>query len=258
MSRNCTRPTYLRLLEIKVKTGCSTRLRSAFDYIKGYDEFMKKYYRTLAFDRSKAAKLRLKALEFFEQFGLKATISAFKVNKATIYRWRKKHLDEQKRLVNPKIIEFIKNLRLTYGRLGKDKLKPLVDECYIKQGIESVSASTLGRIISDNKLFYQRTGRMYHNSNHKWAKQRKRVKRLRQRYAPKPKSFGHIEMDTLVKFVDGVKVYLITAIDVKLKFSFAQAYTGLNNKNALECFKKLQMVYLFTINTVQTDNGLDF
>ena len=258
-----------------MKTGCPTRLRSAFDHIRGYDEFMKTYYRTLAFDRSKAANLRLEVLKFFDQFGLKATISAFKVSKATIYRWRKKYFDDQKRLtslipqstkpkrvrrrlVDPKIISFIKELRMNYGRLGKDKLKPLVDEYCTKQGITTVSASTLGRVISDNHCFYQKTGRMYHNPNHGWAKQRKRVKRLRQRYAPKPKSFGHMEMDTLVKFVDGMRVYLITAIDVRLKFSFAQAYTSLNSRNALDCFRKLQLVYPFTINTVQTDNGLEF
>jgi putative transposase len=258
-----------------MKVGVPTRFKFMFFGVKGYDRLMKTFNHLTAFDKSKIAKLRLEAIEFYSRFGLAATLSAYKVSKATFYRWRKKYLDQQKkvtalipkstkpkrvrqRLVDLRIIEYIKKLRLSYGRLGKDKLKPLVDEHCTKQGIPRISASTIGRVISDNKCFYQKAGRMYHNPSHKWAKQRKRIKRQRQKYAPKPNSFGHIEMDTLVKFIDGMKVYLITAIDVKLKFSFAQAYTRLNSKNALDCFEKLQLVYPFSIHTVQTDNGLEF
>ncbi len=246
-----------------------------FGGIRGYDEFMKHYYRALAFDRSQKAKLRLEILEFFEQFGLSATRSAFGVSRATVYRWRQAYLADQKRLtslipastrpkrvrkrlVDSKIIGFINNLRENYGRLGKDKLKPLVDEYCQAQGIETTSASTIGRVITDHNGFYQKQTRMYHNPNHGWAKPRKKIKRLRQRYAPRPSSFGYIEMDTLVKFVDGMKIYLITAIDVKLKFSFAQAYTRLNSQNAKDCLKKLQLVYPFNLHTIQTDNGLEF
>jgi hypothetical protein len=119
---------------------------------------MKMYHHVLAFDRNEAAKLRLEILTFFDKYGLQASVSAFKVSKATIYRWRRKYLDEQKklislvpqstipkrvrrRLVDPKILSYIKKLRLTYGVLGKDKLKPLVDEYCQKSGMASVCLS---------------------------------------------------------------------------------------------------------------------
>lgn len=258
-----------------MKLGVPTRFKSLFSGVYGYDWLMKTFNHLTAFDRSGIAKFRLESIEFLGRFGLMATLSAFKVSKASLYRWRKKYLDEQKRLtslipqstrpdkvrqrlVDPRIVAFIKELRLAYGRLGKDKLKPLLDEYCRKENISVVSASTLGRVIHDHHCFYQKTGRIYHNPNHNRIKPKSEMRRLRQKHAPKPGSFGHMEMDSLVKFIDGLKVYLITAVDVKLKFAFALPYSQLNSRNALDCLKKLQLVYPFTINTVQTDNGLEF
>ena len=65
-------------------------------------------------------------------------------------------------------------------------------------------------------------------------------------------------MDTIAKFVDGIKRYIITAIDVKLKFSFSLMYPNLNSRNAKDFFKKLKQAYPLTIVVVQTDNGLEF
>lgn len=210
-----------------MKTGVPTSFRSLFFGIKGYDQLMKTFNHLTAFDSSQIARLRLEAIEFYDKYGLAATLSAYKISKSSLFRWRKQYLEAQKRLtalipqstrpktvrqrlVNPRITAFIKEARLSYGPLGKDKLKPLLDEFCLQQGLGLISASTIGRIIADHHGFYQRknTGKVYHNPSHGWAKQRKNIKRLRQKYAPKPKSFGHMEMDTLVKFVDGLKVYL--------------------------------------------------
>jgi len=65
-------------------------------------------------------------------------------------------------------------------------------------------------------------------------------------------------MDTIVKFVDGIKVYFLTAIDVKLRFAFSLPYGKLTSKNTVNFFKKLQVVYPVKVITVQTDNGLEF
>lgn len=253
------------------------RIRHNFPIIreKRYRWFMTTINTALQFDSNDKAKFRLHVVTLLETKGWQTVKLAFPgVSRASVFRWKKRYLDQQRklgslvptstkpkrvrrRLVNHRIVEQIEQLRLRYGNLGKDKLKPLIDEYCIKEGIETTSASTIGRIISDHSYFFQKTTKMYHNPNHGFAKQIRR-KRLRQRYAPKPKDFGHIEMDTLVKYVDGIKLYLITAIDVKLKYSFAQSYTKLNSSNALDCFKKFQLVHPFVIHTVQTDNGLEF
>lgn len=258
-----------------MKTGVPTRFKSLFYGIKGYDWLMKTFNHLTAFDKSEIAKLRLESIEFLDRFGLAATLSAYKISKATLYRWKKTFTVSRKqltslipqstkpkrvrqRLIHPQILAHIKALRLAYGKLGKDKLKPLIDEYCLKENLEPVSASTIGRVITDNHCFYQKTGRMYHNPSHGWAKRTRQVKKLRQRHAPKPTAFGHIEIDSLVKLVDGMRIYLITAVDVKLKFSFALPYSRLNSQNSLDCLKKLQFVYPFPIKTVQTDNGLEF
>lgn len=253
------------------------RIRHNFPIIqeKRYRWFMTTINTALQFDSKDKAKFRLHVVMLLEEKGWKTVKLAFPgVSRASVFRWKKRYLDQQRklsslkplstkpknirrRLVNHQLIKQIENLRLRYGNLGKDKLKPLIDEYCIKKGIKTTSASTIGRVIADHNYFFQKTTKMYHNPNHGFAKQI-RKKRLRQRYAPKPKDFGHVEMDTLVKYVDDIKLYLITAIDVKLKYSFVQSYTKLNSSNALDCFKKFQLVHPFAIHTVQTDNGLEF
>jgi len=42
-----------------------------------------------AFSKSEKAQFRLKAIEFSKKYGIQATIDAFDVSRATIYRWKK-------------------------------------------------------------------------------------------------------------------------------------------------------------------------
>jgi len=98
---------------------------------------------------------------------------------------------------------------------------------------------------------------MYHNPASKWGEM-KHKKRVRVKHAPKPVDFGHLEMDTVVRIVDSIRVYLYTVIDIRMKFSFAYPYTKLNSQNTVDFFKKLRMVYPIPVVSVQTDNGLEF
>jgi len=61
-----------------------------------------------------------------------------------------------------RIIEFIKSLREKYPKIGKDKIKPLLDKYCLTLGIPSISSSTIGKIIKRHNFFYQKTGRIYH------------------------------------------------------------------------------------------------
>jgi len=65
-------------------------------------------------------------------------------------------------------------------------------------------------------------------------------------------------MDTIVKFIWGVKRYIITAIDLKSEFAFAQSYTNLSSKSTYDFFEKLKKVAPFPIKRIQTDNGAEF
>jgi len=160
---------------------------------------------------------------------------------------------------DPKIVGYIRSLREKHPKLGKEKIKPLLDEYCLKVNISSISTSTIGKVVKRHNLFFASQGRIYHNPASLWAQKRlKRKKRLRVRYCPKPKDFGHFQLDSTVKFSQGLKRYLITAIDIKLKFSFSFCYKGLNSLNGKDFIKKLETVYPLAIKSIQTDNGLEF
>lgn len=231
-------------------------------------------YSLYQYDTTKVAQYRLEAIKFFEEFGLKATKKAFKVSKTTLYRWRKRLRDNQGRLsslipqstrpkrvrrmmTDPKIVSFIKDLREEHPRLGKEKIKPLLDEYCQKIGISPISESTIGKVIKRKKFFYQKSGKIYHDPSSQWA-QRKRKKRLRVRYSPKHQELGHLQADSITLFVDGLKRYIFSAIDCQLKFSFSLVYKSLTSRNGKDFFKKLEKVYPFKIKSLQTDNGLEF
>ncbi len=229
----------------------------------------------LSFSHSEVGERRLKIIEFHKTYGTKASIDAFGVSKPTIYRWRKKLKDGQGRLeslipsskapkrrrrmnTDPKIISFIKKQREQYGHLGKEKIKPLLDEYCGDEGFTSISESTIGKVIKRHNL-YVRSKRIYHNPAGAYRKKNISYK-TKVRHSPKPTGFGYIEIDTIVKFINGIKVYIFNAVDVNIKFQFSYGYTRLNSRNALDFFKRLELVYPLsnTIHSVQTDNGLEF
>ncbi len=88
-------------------------------------------------------------------------------------------------------------------------------------------------------MFYAKTGRCYHNPNSKWAN-KKRDYKSKVKKSPREKEPGYIEIDSIIKFIDGIRVYIINAIDIKTKFVFSQAYRSLSSNNALDFFKKLE------------------
>ncbi len=225
------------------------------------------------FDLSDVAKERLKIINFYVRFGEKATKEAFGVDRKTLYVWKKRLKTSQGNLgslkpystapkrvrsieVNPKVLSFVKALRKVHPKLGKRKIKPILDSFCKKEGLPLYSEAKIGRIIRQFNFFYQTTGKAYHNPNfdHTRLKQR----RLRVRYSPKSEDFGYIQIDTVVKLVDGVKYYFYDAIDVKSKFALSLPYKHLNSSNTVDFLEKLILVSPFKIKTIQTDNGLEF
>ena len=228
------------------------------------------------FSKDDVAKERLKILEFYDEYGERATVKAFGVKRNTIWVWKKRLKESRNYLASliptsttpktqrrmttdPKIILEIRKLREKYPGLGKEKIKPLLDAYCLKEGLPSIEVSTIGKVIKRNNFFFQKSGRMYHDPNSGWAHNKaKRVKRNRVKYAPKPDSVGYLEMDTILRFVDGIRYYFYCAVDVKGKFAFALPYKHLNSQNTVDFFKKVEYVFPFSIKTVQTDNGLEF
>lgn len=231
-------------------------------------------YSLLKYDTTEVAKFRMKVIDFHNEFGTKAALKAFPVKRSTIFLWKKTLKDNQGRLtglipqstrphqlresmVDFKIISEIKRLREDCFSPGKKKLKPLLDQFCDQRGFRMIAESTIGKVLKRNDYFKTKNNlKPQHypgRQKNKWKTKRKRV-----RYAPKPESYGYLQMDTITKFVDGIKRYIYTAIDVKLKFSFSLMYPKLNSRNAKDFFQKAEQVYPLTIKVVQTDNGLEF
>lgn len=261
---------------MKGSLGVSTSYQDLFYGTPLYNEKMSKsIHSLLAFNNSQTAERRLQIVEFHSTYGTRATQDAFKVSKPTIYRWRKVLKDNGGRLESlipvsrrPKkvrqmhtpvpIVSFIRDLRERYGHLGKEKIKPLLDEYCLKEGIPILSESTIGKVIKRNNL-YVKTKRIYHDPTSKRGKNRLNYK-SKVKHSPKVNHSGYVEVDTIVRFQDGIKLYMINAVDIRLKFQFSYGYTSLTSMNALNFFKKLELVYPIQsgIKTVQTDNGLEF
>ncbi len=156
------------------------------------------------------------------------------------------------------IIDFIRELREKHPRLGKEKIKPLLDEYCLKKGLVTISESTIGNVIKRHKFFYQKSGRAYHDPGSKWAQRRvERAKRLRVKRSPKPAESGYIISDTVELIVDGVKQYFYSAIDARTRFALTLHYSRLNSRNMKDFYERFKQVYPISIRCWQSDNGAE-
>lgn len=249
--------------------------KKVFSRIKGYDYWMKTVIRVNQFDKNEIAKYRLKVINHYEKFGLLSTLSAYPVARSTLFLWRQKFKDSGRKfsslipgstrpkalrrmIVHPLILEEIERLRKKHYRLGKLKIKPLLDKYCQERGLKPPSVSLIGKIIKRHNMFYQRQVFGYHDPD---RKKRKARKKERVKKAPSPEKGGYIQGDTIETYTpDGLKRYTISFIDVRLKISYSKTFTGKLSKYALECFREFEKLLPKTvkIKIVQTDNGSEF
>jgi len=221
-----------------------------------------------------AVVFRLRAIEHLNRFGWQSACHGFHISKTSLYRWRKIYLASAKKavvlkkqstrphrfrpmLVHPRVAEEIRRLRESHYRLGKEKIKPLLDQYCLVNGLPVISISTIGKVIKRHNLFFQRQSRMYHDPA-KITVLRLKPKRLRVKYASRPKELGHLQLDTVVKLSDSLKRYAVSVIDVNSRFVLTLVYPHLTSATALDALLKFKLVYPVKIKSVQTDNGLEF
>jgi transposase InsO family protein len=209
------------------------------------------------------AKKRLTIIAFWEKHGGEATVDAFGVSRRTLFRWKAKlrkgngHVDglnerstaplrRRKRVYPPGFLESVITLRKDHHRIGKKKIASLLN----------VSESYAGRCLFDLKeralLPAGTTLSLYARSGHLHERKpmyRKKIRRSHKR---------GIEVDTVIRFVDGIKRYIYTAIDVEKKFALAGAYTNHSSASAADFLGKLRTVAPFDIQEIQSDNGSEF
>lgn len=229
---------------------------------------------------TKEAQRRAGILTFWRKYGLEAAKEAYQVSRSTLFDWRKTlkvgygkleslnpksktPKNKRKRAVDPRIKEYIISQRAEHPRLSKGKLaKLLLTEC-AKWRVKAPGESTVGRIMADLKeagklpapiqySFYARTGNLIERKPPK-----KRKKLRRKGYQP-TKEGDLLQLDTIVFFINGIRRYIVTAIDLKSDFAFAYGYAAPSSADAADFFKKLESVVPFKIKRIQTDNGSEF
>lgn len=228
------------------------------------------------FSANEAAQERLKIIQFYDEHGEAATRKYFGANRKTIWTWRRRleraggalqalqpRSTRPKRTrrmqTDPRLVSFLRQQRELHPHLGKEKLKPLLDAYCRQLGIPSLAVSTIGKVIQRNQLF-PKPGKVYHDPNSHWAKNKPQTRRprVRVRYAPKPATLGHLQLDTVERVLDRLKLYVYSAVDVKGKFAFSLPYRHKTSANGVDFWQKLQAVYPVPIHAVQTDNGSEF
>ena len=222
---------------------------------------------------TKEAKQRLKILLFWRKHGLKATTDAFGAKRSTLFGWWKIYVNSgyqiaslnpgtQARVVNhqrkiqPLILKEIRRLRLEEcPNMGKAKVKKNLDIFCKLNRLPIYSESKIGRIIIDKKIYHHRQ-KVSHFGIVKTIDARKKERKPKEFTANEPGDL--IEVDTIVKFIYGLKRYIITAVDIKTKYSFAYCYRDHGSNSTKDFFKKLERAFPYRIKAVQTDNGSEF
>jgi len=250
---------------------------------RGYRRFMQYVSNITHLDKKaqEVIRLRVKIIEFFDEFGLAATQKAFETGRSTIYLWKsnlktsggklsslapisKAPKTRSKRVWQKEIIDFIAEYRQEHHGADKATIKPVIDAFCRSINIETVSESTIGRIIAylkeHNRIpayqpktsFNGKTGRL----SIREIKNKKKKQRIGSYKPQKPGDL--VQVDAITIFINGIKRYIITALDVKTRFAFAYCYKTLSSSTAKDFMIRLQEVAPFLITHVQTDNGSEF
>lgn len=224
------------------------------------------------FGESEVAQQRMKIITFYESYGEAATREAFGADRKLICQWRRRLREGDGKLtaliphstrprkvrssvVPLEVIGYVRELRKDHPRLGKEKIKPLLDKYCRQQGLVQVSVSSIGNIIKRHKLFFQKAGRVYHDPCSHWAQKPKREKRIKVKRSPKPSEFGYIQSDTVERFTDGIWDYFHSAMEIKSRFALSLNYKQLSSKNMEDFYERFQSVYPGEIKKWHSDNG---
>ena len=223
---------------------------------------------------------RLEIIKFFDEYGADATRKAFHKSRSTIFLWKHKlksaggklsaltpgnkaPIHKRKRTVPLFIEDFVIKYRKDHPGADKTTITPVLAHACGVSGIKPISESTVGRIIHDLKLRGRlpKSNKVSINgrSEKLVVRGHKRARKKLRRNGLRPEKPGDIvQMDTVSIFVDGLKRYIFTAIDVRTRFAFACTYKTNSSANGSDFLKKFMHVSPFSTTRIQTDNGGEF
>jgi len=241
-------------------------------FVSCYNDALR--YRYMITDK---AREKARILVFWEKHGLQATLDAFPVKRSTLYAWKKRWVEggkkietlneksrapriKRKRLWPLPVLEELKRLRSreVHPNLGGDKLFPLLSVFCAERGLPAPKSRTIGYLIQDLGGLRTFPQKISHTGKVKKAN--------RQKVLRKPKDFrpeypGHlVALDTIERFVDGCRRYVITFEDIYTRFSFAWGTKSHASLAAAEFFSLCRKAFPHSYDFlfVLTDNGSEF
>jgi len=212
-------------------------------------------------------------LVFWSKHGLSATLDAFPVKRRTLFAWQKilrenhgrlqalepksrASQSKRKRIWDRGILEEMKRLRRAHPNLGKEKLHPLLQEFCRGQNLQCPGVCTVGRLIQDLGGLRTSPRKISHFGKLKKVDRRKVLRKPKDFKAEYP---GHcVALDTVEEFRDGMRRYVVTAMDLFGRVSFALGTSSHASLAAKEFFALFQEVFPFRVSFVLTDNGSEW
>jgi transposase InsO family protein len=218
---------------------------------------------------SRAARGRLEWIIFWEKNRKDVSLTArhFGISRKTFYKWLPRFetdflrgLDDQSRTPKRRRIrqysalqyEKVVALRRQHLRYGKMKLLEIYRRKYPDEN--QISSWKIQCIIQAAGLYYAPQKQARINRKRSVTHTRKKITELKR----KPISGFLLCLDTIVKYWQGQKRFILTAIDRHTKIAFARMYTSHSSASARDFLYRLHLLLDGKIENVQTDNGSEF
>ena len=222
------------------------------------------------------AKRRLKILEHWKKHGLQSAIDAFEVSERTLWYWKgrigtgggkpetlnpgkRTPQKKRRRIWDSRILDEIRRLRSVevHPNLGKEKIYPLLQDFCDAFGLgEAPSPMTIGRLIKDMGGLRVAPQKVTHFGK---VKKVNRKKVLRKPKDLVPLYPGHVlALDTIEKQRNGRRMYILVAIDLYTRTTFAIATKSHSSKTFAHFFYIVTEMFPYEIKNVLTDNGSEF
>ena len=146
----------------------------------------------------------------------------------------------------------IRRLRKRYPYYGKKKLEVL----YRKEYCEEISTWKIERVIRKYKLYPDKV--KAEKMARKRARARQKPKRRITQLMKEDRPCFLFQLDTIVIHWDGVKRYILTAVDHATKLGYARMYKNKSSRAAADFLYRLRYLVNQPIENLHTDNGSEF
>lgn len=143
-------------------------------------------------------------------------------------------------------------LRKKYIRYGKEKILKKYQRYYPTD--KTLSDWNVQCIIQQSGIYYKPAKNARTQVKRAKARNKKRISELK----IKPKIGYLLCVDTIVKYINGKKRYIVTAIDKYGKLAYARMYGNHSSLSTQDFLLRLNYLLDSKIENIQTDNGSEF